>query len=322
MSRSSPTSTADVGSVDALRVLCIGAPLDAAVLSALTRSLHGPFDLHRCADFETAARELAQASFDAVLARLPAQAWPGLSQAALNAAVVLVADPPPSANQSARLLGQGVQDVLPMDEAQRPEVLGRVLRLAVERKQIEREARKAYATDLATGLPNHSQLLEHMSHLLALREREPAPMALLVLRLEGLQTAEAQLGRESANVLRRKVAVRVRAGVRASDVVASLGSDSFAVLLSAMEEPAHARRVVDKLAAALHRPFSVASHGLAVAVGIGVAVYPGDGKDADVLLRQATGAAAMTPAVGRAGFANRVESGGMPQAANDDDAPG
>ena len=76
---------------------------------------------------------------------------------------------------------------------------------------MERAARKAYATDLQTGLPNRQQLIEHMSQLLALRGREPAPMALLVLRVEGFATTEARLGRESANVLRRKVAVRLEA---------------------------------------------------------------------------------------------------------------
>ena len=46
------------------------------------------------------------------------------------------------------------------------------------------------------------------------REREPAPMALVVLRIEGLATAASRLGPESANVLRRKVAVRLRANLR------------------------------------------------------------------------------------------------------------
>jgi diguanylate cyclase (GGDEF)-like protein len=306
----------------ALRVLCLstGDPRDwEAPLAALERSPWGPFEVERCASYEAAAQRLAQAPVDAVLAALPATPWPGLSQAALNAAVVLVAPQRVAPEMAARLLSLGVQDVLPGLEATHEDTLARTLRLAVERKRIEREARKAYATDLATGLPNHTQLVEHMSHLLALREREPAPMALLVLRLEGLQTTEAQLGRESANVLRRKVAVRLRAGVRASDVVASLGGDSFAVLLSAIEEAAHAQRVVQKLSTALLQPFNVAGHGVGVAVGIGVGLYPQDGKQADALLRRATGAAAIAPAAGRAGFANRLE-GGMPQAANDDDA--
>jgi hypothetical protein len=37
-------------------------------------------------------------------------------------------------------------------------------------------------------------------------------MALIVLRIEGLAATEARLGTESANVLRRKVAVRLRSG--------------------------------------------------------------------------------------------------------------
>lgn len=309
-----------------LRVLCVVMPGDddawAGALPALEASgepsAWGPFVLERCSDQQSAARRLAEAPVDALLAGLPVSHWPGLSQAALNTAVVLVAETPvPEA--AARLLAQGVQDLVSGAVALQPEALARALRLAVERKRLEREARKAYATDLATGLPNHAQLVEHMSHLLALREREPSPMALLVLRIEGLATTEKRLGRESANVLRRKVAVRLRAGVRASDVVASLGGDAFAVLLSAIEEPLHAHRVAQKLVGALHQPFSVTGQNVGVAVSVGTALYPADGKQADMLLRKASGTAAMTPAVGRAGFANHGELGGLPQAANDDD---
>jgi diguanylate cyclase (GGDEF)-like protein len=303
-------------------VLCVLSPDDgdwAAVLAALDGSPWGPFVLEHCQDHASAVRRLAEAPVDVLLAGEAAAQWPGLSQAALNAAVVvLAAQPQPGA--AARLLAQGVQDVVAADAARTPQALARALRLAAERKRLEREARKAYATDLATGLPNHAQLVEHMSHLLALREREPAPMALLVLRLEGLATTEVRLGRESANVLRRKVAVRLRAGVRASDVVASLGIDAFAVLLSAIEEPLHAQRVAQKLVNALHQPFNITGQNVGVAVGVGVALYPGDGKQADALLRRASGAAAVSPAVGRAGFVNHGEAGGLPQAANDDDA--
>jgi diguanylate cyclase (GGDEF)-like protein len=304
-----------------LRVLCVAAPGTddwASALAALEAAGWGAFVVERCADSQSAARRLAEAPVDALVAALPSAHWPALAQAALNAAVVLVTESV-DAERAARALGEGAQDVLTSAEAAQPALLARALRLGVERKRIEREARKAYATDLATGLPNHAQLIEHMSHLLALREREPAPMALLVLRLEGLATTEARLGRESANVLRRKVAVRLRAGVRASDVVASLGADGFAVLLSAIEEPAHAERVAEKLGRALQQPFNVAGMNVGVAVGVGCALYPADGKQADALLRRASGAAAVSTAVGRAGLAD-LREGSLPQAANDDDA--
>jgi diguanylate cyclase (GGDEF)-like protein len=238
--------------------------------------------------------------------------WPGLARAVLDAAVVVVA-PEPGLADALRLVHLGVQDVLPPREAQ-PASLARAVRLAVERKRIERFARKAYATDLATGLPNHAQLMEHMSHLLALREREPAAMALLALRIDGLVATEARLGAESANVLRRKVAVRLRSGLRASDVVASVGADSFVVLLAWIDDPANAERVATKLAQSLQRPFTVAGQDVAVAVSAGVAQYPQHGKEAEVLLRKAMGQAGENRAIGRAGLSQHSGSA----AANDD----
>jgi GGDEF domain-containing protein len=131
-------------------------------------------------------------------------AWPALSHAVLDSAVVVSA-PNPTCSAWCRCCSSACRTWC---RRPTPTALARSLRLAIERKRIEMTARKAYATDLATGLPNHMQLLEHMTHLVALRAREPAPMALIVLRIEGLAATEAALGVEAANVLKRKVAVR------------------------------------------------------------------------------------------------------------------
>lgn len=293
------------------RVLCVG----------LTPPVGLPlFEVHDRATLEEAAGELQMQRFDAVLLAGDEglASWPALSHATLDAAVLVVtADP--AFELATRLLAAGVQDVLSPAEAAEPELLGRRLHLAIERKALEQSARKSYATDLATGLPNHAQLLEHMTHLLALREREPAPMATIAVRIEGLATTQARLGAESANVLRRKVAVRLRAALRASDVVAAIGNDAFAVLLAWIDAPGDGERVAGKLAQALQRPFKVAGHDVAVAVSIGLSLYPEHGKDADSLLRRAVGQAVGMAAVGREGFANLVERGPA-AAANEDEA--
>jgi diguanylate cyclase (GGDEF)-like protein len=139
-------------------------------------------------------------------------------------------------------------------------------------------------------------------------------MALLALRIEGLAATEARLGPEAANVLRRKVAVRLRSGLRASDVVASVGADSFVVLLAWIDDPANAERVAAKLAQSLQRPFTVAGQDVAVAVSAGVALYPQHGKEAEALLRRAMGQAGESRAIGRAGLSQHSGSA----AANDD----
>jgi len=288
----------------------------------LATSALGPFIVQRCGSLDEAAQQLQSDRFDALLLQAGTAAqlhallqWSALSHAVLDSALVVLM-PEPGGNDVTRLLQLGVQEVVPTREAHADRI-ALALRQAVERKRVEQAARRAYATDLGTGLPNHTQLMEHMTHLLALREREPAPMAVLVLRIEGLAATEAMLGAEAANVLRRKIAVRLRSGLRASDVVAALGADRFAVLLAWIDDVADGDRVVAKLSESLKRPLNVAGQDVAVAVGAGVARYPVDGRDADTLLRLAGSQAALSNAQGRAGFAARSSRGGG-SAANDE----
>jgi diguanylate cyclase (GGDEF)-like protein len=240
-----------------------------------------------------------------------------LPQIAFDSALVVLATQPDDAVE-ADLFHLGAEAVLPMSEVA---TLARCLRHAVLRKRVERAARTAYATDLATGLPHQAQLLEHMTQLLALREREPAPMVLLVLRVEGYASAAARLGGESGNILRRKVAVRLRGGLRASDVVASLGNDSFGVLLGRLESGNDGDRVAAKLVRALQQPFMVAGKPCTVGTAVGLAQYPEHGKDARSLMQRATaqaGSVATLGQDGRQGLAGRIERSGSSAAANDE----
>jgi diguanylate cyclase (GGDEF)-like protein len=256
---------------------------------------------------------------DAVLWRAPdaaalaaLQALPALASMAHDSALVVHADDEQAAEETA-LLKRGAEAVLAGDDAA---ATARALRHAVWRKRTEHAARTAYATDLATGLPHQTQLLEHMTQLLALREREPAPMVLLVLRVDGFAQAAERLGAEAGNVLRRKVAVRLRGGLRASDVVAALTPEAFAVLLGRLESKHDGERVAAKLVQALALPLTVAGQPCRVSAQVGLALFPDHGKDAQALLQRASAQAASVATVGPQGYGATVHRIGGP-AAND-----
>ena len=108
-------------------------------------------------------------------------------------------------------------------------------------------------------------------------------------------------------MLRRKVAVRLRASLRASDVVASIGNDAFVVLLAWIDAASDGERVAAKLVQSLHQPFAVAGSELSVSVHTGIALYPEHGKAADVLLRRCVGQATQEATLGAEGLAQRIE---------------
>jgi diguanylate cyclase (GGDEF)-like protein len=293
-----------------LQVLLVG-DHDAALTPALAAA---GFTLARAADASGAR------SHDAVLlhaadrsALLALAQRPELPQAAFDSAVIVLTGSGDDLLEE-DLLRQGVEDIVPAADIA---ALPRAIRHAVVRKQVERSAHTAYATDLATGLPHQAQLVEHMTQLLALREREPAPMVLLVLRIEGYAGAAARLGGEAANVLRRKVAVRVRSGLRASDVVAAIGPDAFGVLLGYLDALADGERVAAKLVKALQQPLVVAGQACPVAMAVGMALYPQHGRDAESLLKHASAQAGNVATMGREGYAAATQRGGG-AAANDD----
>ncbi|QPF73053.1 GGDEF domain-containing protein [Roseateles sp. DAIF2] len=255
----------------------------------------GRFTLERCASLDGAARRLGERGYDALLAALPSEraaglsAWGALSHAVMESAVLVLTPACPQA-AALELLQRGVQDVVQQTQwAQHG--LARSLRWAIERHRLDRATRRAHALDLDTGLPHRGQLLEHINHLIALRQREPSPMALLVLRLPGLALLRERLGREMLAGLRRRLAQRLRAGVRASDVVAALDFDAFGVLLASTEQPEDAGAVARKLQLALQKPLAASGQELSLHARSGLALYPTAAQEGATLLRLAIAAA-------------------------------
>jgi diguanylate cyclase (GGDEF)-like protein len=72
--------------------------------------------------------------------------------------------------------------------------------------------------------------------------------------------------------------------------VSRLGGDEFVVLLSEVARPEDAALRGDKILAALSASHRIEQRDLSVTVSIGISVYPGDGPDAETLLRNADAA--------------------------------
>jgi GGDEF domain-containing protein len=298
-----------------LRLLLIGATPQLASLAAPAGDATATTD-HAATLADAQTMLAANQPYDAIVLDTPSVVVSAAEVEAIAARAALVAVVTlPDAEHALGWLRRGADDVLAPEELAGAAGWRR-LRFAIERRRRLEGRQPAYATDPATGLPHRQQLVEHLSHLLALREREPAPMAVLALRVEAPVVAEAA---DDIALLRRKIAVRLRGAVRASDVVASVDDDSFVVLLGAVLSPADAARVADKLAGALVAPYKIGVTELAVAVAVGIAHYPQDGNQADRLLRRALALAAVAPPMLPTGVTAVPEpAGAMRAAANDE----
>lgn len=110
------------------------------------------------------------------------------------------------------------------------------------------------------------------------------------------------MGHEAGDLVLQEVARRLSSTVRASDPVIRHGGDEFVILLHDLETPENAAFLATKLLEALHTPFVLQGVTLNLCASLGIALYPNDGDNASILLRNADSALYSAKENGRADF--------------------
>ncbi len=86
------------------------------------------------------------------------------------------------------------------------------------------------------------------------------------------------------------------------------------MVLSELAQPGDASRVARKILEAMSAPMSLEGRERVVTVSIGIALFPGDGEDAETLMRNADEAMFRAKQAGRNAFRFHAEAREEPQA--------
>jgi diguanylate cyclase (GGDEF)-like protein len=152
--------------------------------------------------------------------------------------------------------------------------------------QITHQARH----DQLTGLANRLQFTDSLRSAVRRARKERETVVLFYIDLDGFKPVNDEFGHAVGDHLLVAVGQRLKACTRADDTVARLGGDEFAVLIDAPGARPDTNELHERLAGAFAEPFTVDGHRLQLGASIGHALYPGDGDDAEALLRTADAA--------------------------------
>ena len=161
-----------------------------------------------------------------------------------------------------------------------------------EHKLAEERIRRVAHHDSLTGLPNRLLFNDRLEQAISIAKRGSRQFTLLYIDLDRFKPVNDTLGHIAGDELLQAVAARIRNQVRESDTVARVGGDEFTVILPDIARREEVETVAKKIVAALAAPFPLESQEQSVEIGasIGIALYPADGRDADVLLKAADAA--------------------------------
>jgi diguanylate cyclase (GGDEF)-like protein/PAS domain S-box-containing protein len=168
-----------------------------------------------------------------------------------------------------------------------------------ERKQSEERMRHIAQHDTLTGLPNRLALLMRLAQLLPEARRHGWKVAIMFLDLDRFKIINDTLGHQVGDEMLREVACRLSSVVRETDFVARLGGDEFVIILPGINSPADAATVAGKVIVALSSAIEANGHELHTSPSIGISLFPDDGPDGDIILKNADTAMYHAKAAGR-----------------------
>lgn len=151
----------------------------------------------------------------------------------------------------------------------------------------EQDLRRLVNEDGLTGLPNRHWLQQFLPGALARAAREGHMLALLFIDFDGFKDINDTQGHAEGDKVLRAASLRLNAVLRPGDHVVRLGGDEFVVLLDPVEDDSRAEQVAQRIAMAFDEPFYLGPERHKMGASIGISMYPRDGAETDVLMKNA-----------------------------------
>ena len=182
---------------------------------------------------------------------------------------------------------------------------GVTVRMSIVRDMTERVADAARIHFLAmhdslTGLANRTQLNERLDLLLEGAESAQARLAVLFIDVDHFKRINDSLGHAAGDDVLVTFADRLKAVCGDSALLSRLGGDEFVVVQKKSVSPEQTAAFGEQILAALAQPLSIQGRRMSVTASVGVALFPDDGHNSHMLLKNADAAMYLAKSQGRA----------------------
>ncbi len=175
-----------------------------------------------------------------------------------------------------------------------------ILRDISEKKCSEEKIYNLAHYDLVTGLPNRTLFREKAEIELARARRENTLLAILFVDLDHFKLINDTSGHPVGDQLLLQIGSRFAKMIRHGDIISRFGGDEFTVLLPHIKSNEDVELVAKKILSCLIEPFSLNNNlEVIMSASIGVAVYPENGDNIELLLKNSDSAMYQAKSSGR-----------------------
>jgi diguanylate cyclase (GGDEF)-like protein/PAS domain S-box-containing protein len=153
-----------------------------------------------------------------------------------------------------------------------------------EKRRYEGELEFQATHDALTGLPNRTLLRHRLQEEIAVASRAHHAVWVLFVDLDRFKYVNDSLGHRAGNELLCAVGARLRSSVRPGDTVGRLSGDEFVLILPEHTGGPLGGATLERIMSAIAQPVTIDGQQFLLGCSIGVASFPADGSDPDMLI--------------------------------------
>ena len=170
------------------------------------------------------------------------------------------------------------------------------------RKSYEEKLLHQANFDQLTNLPNRILATDRLEQTLRQCRRAGKRSAVLYLDLDHFKKINDTHSHKLGDQILKIVAARLSSCIRDSDTVARMGGDGFLIILHTIESNRDPERVSVLIQEKIQEPIVTANQEFFISASIGISIFPADGHDTQIMLRNADAALYTAKEEGRANF--------------------
>lgn len=156
--------------------------------------------------------------------------------------------------------------------------------------------------DALTRIPNRMLFSDRLHQSCLEAVRSGREVALLFIDVDRFKQINDSLGHRYGDELLKAIAARIQGCARGCDTVARLGGDEFAILMDSVQGLQDAEALAGRLVEHMQQPLRILDREVIVSLSIGIAIYPQDDSQVDLLLSKADAAMYEVKVSGRNGY--------------------
>ncbi|MHC1746582.1 MAG: diguanylate cyclase [Negativicutes bacterium] len=169
-------------------------------------------------------------------------------------------------------------------------------------KKSEENAKKNALYDPLTGLCNRTLFYERLNQALEEAGRDKHLAGLLFVDLDAFKSVNDTYGHAAGDFVLKEASGRLKATVRQTDTICRLGGDEYTIILPGVKSKHDIGLIACKIIKAFKPVFTLNNKEILVTVSVGISVFPENGHDPEILLKQADSAMYAVKTSGKNGY--------------------